>query len=755
MEVRWILSFRNSNTSSYNGRASDLRSPRKRRIHLCRVLCLLIGPFLANISHADPLAGPRPEPYVWRNITIVAGGFMPGIEFDPAQAGLAYIRADIGGAYRWDQQRKTWVPLIDWAGIANWNDFGIESLAVDPSDANRVYVAAGTYTSASAGNASMLRSSDQGRTWQSTPMPFKMGGNEDGRGMGERLAVDPHDGSVLFFGSRHNGLWTSTDRGATWSKVKSFPIHGSPDGIGIGFVVFDPRSGAAGSATQTIYAGVAEGKVPLYRSIDGGKTWSAVPGEPMGLMPQHAVLSPDGALYVSYTNAPGPNGVTDGAVYRYDTAGGSWTNITPLKPTGKEDSKFGYSGLTVDPQHPQTVMVATMDHWIPCDDIFRSLDGGGTWKSVRDHSVLNVSMSPYLKWGDPAPKLGWWLGSVEIDPFDSNHVLYVTGATVYGSNDISEMDSNRKVHWSVAARGIEETAVIDLLSPPVGPHLISALGDVCGFRHDDFSTSPPGGMMNNPIFYTTTGIDESVADPYLIVRTGYSATAHGAYSTDIGATWKPFSSEPKSAEAGSIAISADGATLVWAADHVVASYSTDTGGHWSPCRGLGKKVTVISDPNDSNRFYAVDQQGGTFYVSNNRGMDFKAEAAGLPRPVSRIRVSRANGEVFFPGEDGGLLYSTDHGASFAKMADVEQGNAIGFGAPPPGKTDPTIFLAGKVGNASGVFRSDDGGSHWVRISDDAHQYGWPHSITGDSRIYGRVYLGTNGRGILYADPAAK
>jgi hypothetical protein len=97
----------------------------------------------------------------------------------------------------------------------------------------------------------------------------------------------------------------------------------------------------------------------------------------------------------------------------------------------------------------------------------------------------------------------------------------------------------------------------------------------------------------------------------------------------------------------------------------------------------------------------------------------------------------------------------DHGATFAKMAGVQQGNAIGFGAPPPGKSNPAIFLAGKVGAASGVFRSDDGGSSWVKISDDAHQYGWPHSISGDPRIYGRVYLGTNGRGILYADPAAK
>lgn len=680
---------------------------------------------------------------------------MPGIEFSPAARGLAYIRADIGGAYRWDAQRKIWEPLIDWAGIGQWNDFGIESLAVDPSDANRVYVAAGTYTNASSGNSSMLRSSDQGRSWRATAMPFKMGGNEDGRSMGERLTVDPHDGRVLFFGSRHNGLWTSADRGESWSEVKSFPLHGSQDHVGIGFVVFDARSGAAGSPTPTIYAGVAEGQVPVYRSRDGGKTWSALSGEPTGLMPQHAVISSDGMMYVSYTNAPGPNGVTDGAVYRFNTADNSWTNITPLKQTGKDDSKFGYSGLAVDARHPQTVMVATMDHWVPSDDIFRSLDGGKTWKSVRDHSAFDISLSPYLKWGNAAPKLGWWLGSVEIDPFDSNHVLYVTGATVYGCDDISEMDANRTVHWSVAAHGIEETAAIDLLNPPVGPHLISALGDVCGFRHDDFTTSPPDGMMSNPIFYTTTGIDESVADPYLIVRTGYSATAHGAYSTDIGATWKPFAAEPKSAEAGSIAMSADGATLVWAADHAVASYSNDTGAHWSACRGLGEHVSVISDPGASNRFYAMDQQGGTFYISTNRGVDFMAEATGLPRPVSRVRVSQINGEIFFPGEYGGMLISKDHGASFAKMPDVEQGNAIGFGAPPPGKTDPAIFLAGIVSGVSGVFRSDDGGSSWIKINDDAHQYGWPHSISGDSRIYGRVYLGTNGRGILYADPAGK
>src|SRR5206468_135439 len=81
----------------------------------------------------------------------------------------------------------------------------------------------GTYTNERTPNGAILRSSDQGRTFQRTDVPFKFGGNEDGRGNGERLAVDPQDGRILYLGTRHNGLWRSPDRGATWQRVTTFP----------------------------------------------------------------------------------------------------------------------------------------------------------------------------------------------------------------------------------------------------------------------------------------------------------------------------------------------------------------------------------------------------------------------------------------------------------------------------------------------------------------------------------------------------
>ena len=70
---------------------------------------------------------------------------------------------------------------------------------------------------------------------------------------------------------------------------------------------------------------------------------------------------------------------------------------------------------------------------------------------------------------------------LSIDPFDSNHWLYGTGATIYGSHDLLKWDTAaHNVTLKSLADGIEETAVQALLSPPTGPPLVSALLDLAG-----------------------------------------------------------------------------------------------------------------------------------------------------------------------------------------------------------------------------------------------------------------------------------
>ncbi|HQA58562.1 MAG TPA: xyloglucanase, partial [Acetivibrio sp.] len=122
-------------------------------------------------------------PYKWDNVVIGGGGgFVPGIIFSEAEKDLIYARTDIGGAYRWDPSTETWIPLLDHFQMDEYSYYGVESLAADPIDPNRVYIAAGMYTNDwLPNNGAILRSKDRGKTWEKTILPFKNGGNMPGR----------------------------------------------------------------------------------------------------------------------------------------------------------------------------------------------------------------------------------------------------------------------------------------------------------------------------------------------------------------------------------------------------------------------------------------------------------------------------------------------------------------------------------------------------------------------------------------------
>ena len=62
-------------------------------------------------------------------------------------------------------------------------------------------------------------------------------------------------------------------------------------------------------------------------------------------------------------------------------------------------------------------------------------------------------------------------------------------------------------------------------------------------------------------------------------------------------------------------------------------------------------------------------------------------------------------------------------------------------------------IAHPVGGLKEIYRSDDGAATWTQINDASHQYSTSNVIIGDPRIYGRVYIGNNGRGIIYGDIA--
>lgn len=702
-------------------------------------LTLLICCWLTFLSATTLLA----QTYKWKNVQMLGGGFVTGIIYSPTQQNLIYARTDIGGAYRWDAANKIWIPLSD--SFASGDDYGVVSMATDPSNPNRVYMATGLYTQSWGATGAVYSSVDKGATWTRNNLSIKLGGNENGRSAGERLQVDPNLGSTLFLGSSTDGLWKSTNYGSTWSKVTSFPVSSSPVGSGgISFVLFDKSSSSSGTATKTIYVGVMQTGTNLYKSTDGGATWTAVSGQPTNLMPHQAARASNGIIYLSYSDASGPNNVGAGAVWKLNPASNAWTNISP--PAGQG----GYGGISVDAQNANHVIVSTLGRWWPRDEVLRTTDGGSNWTALLTNATWDHALAPYAASMNPH-----WLGDVEIDPFNANNAWFVTGYGVYNSNNLSASPTN----WIFQNKGLEETAALELISPPAGAPLLSALGDIDGFKHDNLDVSPSGGRLS-PQYGTSLSIDFAQSVPGFMARTyNNSGGNYGSYSTDGGSTWTSFASVPSGTTGGgNIAVSADGNRIVWAPEGASAMYvSTNRGTSWTACSGVPANLKPVSDRVNSQKFYVYEPVNGRIWVSTNGGTSFSTQATGLPTVpdyqtwLTRIRtVFSSEGDIWLANPNG-VYRSTNSGTSFTQVGSVQNATAVSFGKAAPGKTYPAVFIVGTVNGTSGFYRSDDSGATWTRINDAQHQYGTVTTITGDPRVYGRLYLGGTGRGIIYGD----
>lgn len=745
----------------------------------------LLGALLALAGvQAGAASPPADAPYRWRPVAIVGGGFVDGIAFQPAVPGLAYARTDMGGAYRRDTATSAWTPLLDHLPLADVNLMGVESLAVDPNDPDALYLACGTYTAPGVPDGALLRSRDRGRTWQRTALPFKLGGNEGGRGNGERLAVDPNDGRVLYLGSRFAGLWRSTDAGASFQRVSAFPdaawqrhaSDGPPPGWGgsdgkatINFIVFDPASGRRGEASRTLYAGVSVvGRPGLWRSADAGASWQPVPGAPTTHRPMRAALAGDGRLYIAYASDPGPHRMKDGSVWRLDPRTDTWADITPERPSAAQP--FGYATVAVDPSHPQRLLASTAGRGRG-DELFRSTDGGATWTPLFTRAAFDASAAPYV-----ADTHLHWLYDVKINPANPDHALFTTGYGGWETRDLTQADAGRPTHWQVMSRGIEETVALALHSPTQGVPLVTAIGDYSGFVHADLDTPAPGNPKP-PFFGNTHDVTGAELAPEVIARIGHARDGgkkNLGYSLDGGTTWRePGTTPPVTTGDGFIAVSADGKAWVWTPKGGTPHVTHDRGDTWTPVQGLPAGTRVVADRVNPRRFHAMALFDDQWFSSDDGGKTFAARPLALPDgPARRAAAGSHNHSnrgddrggqdrlYATPGREGDLwlpafhgLYRGGDGKPFQRLPAVSEIHAFGFGRAAPGAAGPALYLVGTVSGRYGLFRSTDAANTWQRINDDAHQWGLILQVSGDPKVFGRAYVGTHGRGVLYGDPA--
>lgn len=716
-----------------------------------------------NVSAQSLVSHNLTEKYQWESVPIRGGGFVPGIIMHPKAKDVRYCRTDMGGAYKWNEADKSWHQLLDWLPESETNLQGVESIAIDPNNPQHVMLACGT---SSRSNGAILVSDDGCNTMRRTDVPFGMGGNEDGRGNGERLMFSPDNSSIAYMGTRHSGLWRTTDNGKNWSRIESMPAKS------IITLAFDKG---------IIYVAASD---QLYCSKDEGLTWQSVQGQPLGLLITHMVKSSDAQLFITYADAPGPSRMNNGALFSYNIKSGKWSDITPFKPKGAEKLGFGYAAVSVDEQNPKHIIASTHALWgkhgFGDEELFRTTDGGKHWIPIFLHGYeYDCTLAPYT---EMAPL--HWMFDVEIDPFNPEHAMITSGFGGWETFNLSDCEKDGGIiRWSLISNGIEETVPLEIYCPPSGTKVMVGIGDYGSFTYDDI-TKVPDGSNDYPHFANTDGITGAWLKPEMCVRVG--EVFHGrkdqlaiSWSEDGGHKWQMCQSVPQEgALHGHIAVSAMGTSWIWTPNNKSAYYTTDKGITWTECQGLPRNIRTVADKQNDQKFYALDIVGRHLYTSTDGGKTFACDTllldGGQGQRFGRqmqqsyrgdhrggqdrvYPVPDHEGDLWIAAYDGLYHIAASNNSQSSgtirpeQFSQVRTINAFGFGK---GITNdyPSLYLIGIVNGEYGFFRSDDSAKTWIRINDDDHQYGHVLHIAGDMQEYGRVYIGTHGRGLITGSP---
>ena len=315
----------------------------------------------------------------WRMIGPFRGGrVLPALGI-PGNPNAYLFGAVGGGVWKTENAGRTWRPIFDAEPIAS-----IGAIAIAPSDPQIIYVGTGEAdmrSDISFGDG-IYKSTDGGATWSNI-------GLRDSQQIGSIL-VDSRDANIVLvaalghaFGPNpERGVYRSTDGGTKWTKVL-----GKDDDTGAIDLCADPTN------PQIIYASLWQTRRPpwsvyaptngpgsgLYKSTDGGVTWNQITGNG---------FPSEGLGRIGIAIAPSKNGsngnriyavvdAREGGVYRSDDDAQTWRRVSSDARVWQRGWYFG--GITTDPRDPNVVYVADTA-------LYRSTDGGENFDSNKRRS---------------------------------------------------------------------------------------------------------------------------------------------------------------------------------------------------------------------------------------------------------------------------------------------------------------------------------------------------------------------------------
>jgi photosystem II stability/assembly factor-like uncharacterized protein len=311
----------------------------------------------------------------WRFVGPLRGGRTVAIDGVAAQPNLFYIAAVNGGIWKTEDAGRTWTPIFDREPTGS-----VGALAVAPSDPRIVYAGSGEGLQRPdlAVGDGIYKSTDGGDSWTHL-------GLRDGQQIAS-IAVDPKNANRLFvavlghpYGANpERGIYRSLDGGATFTQVLFRDENAG------GFdVVIDPNDPnvvyatlwAARQAPWEVGGSFEIAGSGIFKSSDGGTTWTQLmAGLPTRIGRAEVAVAPsDPRIVYAYADVEA-KGDEAGALYRSDDGGARFTLVNNADEIAQRGDDL--VSLAVDPSNPQVVYLTNTS-------TYRSTDGGRTMVAIK------------------------------------------------------------------------------------------------------------------------------------------------------------------------------------------------------------------------------------------------------------------------------------------------------------------------------------------------------------------------------------
>jgi len=312
----------------------------------------------------------------WENVGPTnIGGRTTSLVCHPSNADMIWVGAAGGGVWQSSDGGQTWSTQWHSQDILN-----IGSLALDPNDPQTIYCGTGEadLSADSYPGVGLFRSTDGGATWHVLASPSA---NGIPRRIGA-IAVDPFDAKhiklggvgyneVSASGNDFGGLYTSHDGGITWTR-EQFVSSGNYWGHA---VVFHPTT------QGTVYATVTEqgSKSGIWRSSDEGASWQQLTAglpDPASFGRTSLAISPSSPAILYALARDENSGSSDSVlgVFRSADGGDTWTNVAGNEFANERQMSYGNT-IAVHPTDANTVICGGVD-------LHLTTDGGTTWNQV-------------------------------------------------------------------------------------------------------------------------------------------------------------------------------------------------------------------------------------------------------------------------------------------------------------------------------------------------------------------------------------